>query len=109
MFHESRVAWIALLLLGASIGAVAGVAAQSDVGPESPCIAGAKWHYRQAAHWLSHDDQAWHVGAGDALLKLNDLGESCNGWDQDATRPGMAGDGSASQADEVSQSVMVAK
>lgn len=101
MIHESRVAWVVLLMLGASVGAVAGVAAQSDaMGPPGPCQEAAIWHLHQAMRFSQHDDQAYHVGAAQAAQQLAALGDDCQGWQEDATRPGINGDGTATQADQ---------
>jgi len=72
----------------------------AQVGPESPCISGAKWHYKQASHWLNHNDQIWHQQAAESLLKLNELGDPCTGWEQDATRPGPNGNDANPQANQ---------
>lgn len=103
--NRSLIAGLAALTMLAGMA----LTGSAQTGPESPCITGAKWHYAQAAHWMNHDDQDFHVKAGDALVRLNDLGADCNGWDQDATRPGPDGSGDAASQDALQSSVQAGR
>ena len=102
---ESRVTWIVFLLIGAAFGGLLAITTAQDAGPESPCIAGAKWHDAQAAHWMNHDDQDFHLKAAQALREMEANGGDCNGWNLDATRPGPDGNNDAASSDSLQSSI----
>lgn len=98
-----------ILMLGLSLCILAGIAlAQSDMEPESPCIAGALWHDAQAYHWLNNVDQEWHFRAAQALEDAADHGGTCDNWQQDATRPGIDGRNDVASQDALGSQAMQA-
>lgn len=101
---------ITLALLTASILVSVALTsnAQTD-GPPGPCQQAATWHLHQAMRFSQHDDQDFHLGAAQAAGQLAALGDDCNGWEQDATRIGPNGDGSATQADQAQAQMAVGK
>lgn len=66
---------------------------------QSPCQQAAVWHLHQALRWSISEDQDFHRGAAQAALDLDNMGNDCSGWENDATRPGIDGDSSAAAGD----------
>jgi len=95
---DPRLVLLACLVLAAF--AVGGASAQDEVGlVPHPCLDAAVWHLHQAMQFSLAVDQDWHRGAAAAAVDLDGLGDSCDGWQDDASRPGPDGDGSADGAD----------
>lgn len=100
---------IAIIAVAIAVVAIAASNAQTNdtTGPMVPCQEAATWHLHQALRFSQHDDQTYHLQAANAAMQLKDLGDNCDGWKDDAMRPGLNGDGTATQADQIQAATKV--
>lgn len=87
-----------LAILIASILAIVALTAGpvgGQIGPESPCLEGARWHLRAAYRYTESQDQEYHIRAAAAMQELDLSGDTCPDWETDARRPSYNGDTTA--------------